>query len=943
MNIKKEIMRWMATLLIASLALTGSVFTVLAENNIIINDIVKDADYYSLQAKDKKSDVEVNVNGTEILEVEVFQKGKAASTNNAVAIASNEEEAKERFTTANWESSNSGVISVEKDKTDRFKGIITGKSQGDATITFTSDFGEKVIFNVTVSDNITKPEVVLKLDAEELSVEAGKTKKLNATVIKNEIEVPNPDIKWTSSDPSATIDKKGIVTGVKEGTAIITAEVEIDGKKVTATCKVTIIPVNQEQTKKVTIELNQKELQIKVGGDSGVIIAVVKENGEEICPSIEWSSSNPDIATVEGTTEEGWVIAKAEGEAIITAKVGDVEATCKVIVPKPEISIKSSLKSFSLKVGTEKQILAIVTGIDIATIAWSSSDESVATVDEYGKVTGKKVGKAIITAETENRTDTCEVNVTEAGLKLNKNDLELEIGEEETLETEVVNEEDKVTNAKIKWELGEESQGIIEVDKDGKVTAKDAGRARIIVTAKVGDEELRDECAVTIMPKLTLDKETLTLLLDHNARSEITTTVSEGAEITRWFYRPGGGILNLEWRDNNRSVRIQPRKIGEATVYAIAVKNGISNSKTCKVTVIPNETTTKVQEIDQKNIPEKFKNNTEAQQKIDNQTAEIKETISNIVDAVAEKLEKADIMLNEIKEIPEGSTLKMQSATTTMKVEDKDGNPVVVVDELTFNINLISKEGEILSHDMLKNNETEISVDVPLPVKGINPEWKFATIRHYADESRKILLNTLYSQIFEEDEEKYITIKTKTFSPFVLTFSKTNPELKQDTSSNNSSGKRNRSSSEINNNTNSNRYAMTGTWEADATGWKFTKSNGETAMNTWGFINNNYYYFDASGKMVTGWTLVDGHWYYLNPAENLQGTMMTGVIFDPAYNAYFYADTSGAMVTGWYQIGEKWYYFNPVSDNSHVQGQLLADTYIDGYYLGADGARVSVN
>ena len=69
--------------------------------------------------------------------------------------------------------------------------------------------------------------------------------------------------------------------------------------------------------------------------------------------------------------------------------------------------------------------------------------------------------------------------------------------------------------------------------------------------------------------------------------------------------------------------------------------------------------------------------------------------------------------------------------------------------------------------------------------------------------------------------------------------------------------------------------------------------------------------------------------------------MLTGVIFDPFYNAYFYADANGAMVTGWYQVADKWYYFNPVSDGR--QGALLADTVIDGYYVGADGAWVSGN
>lgn len=136
--------------------------------------------------------------------------------------------------------------------------------------------------------------------------------------------------------------------------------------------------------------------------------------------------------------------------------------------------------------------------------------------------------------------------------------------------------------------------------------------------------------------------------------------------------------------------------------------------------------------------------------------------------------------------------------------------------------------------------------------------------------------------------------------------------------------------------------SMTGSWMMGENGWKFLKTNGEYATNTWGYINNQWYYFNEAGDMVTGWQFINGRWYYLNPAEgSFQGAMLTGVIFDPFYNAYFYADANGAMVTGWYQVADKWYYFNPISDGR--QGALLADTVIDGYYVGADGAWIPGN
>ena len=63
--------------------------------------------------------------------------------------------------------------------------------------------------------------------------------------------------------------------------------------------------------------------------------------------------------------------------------------------------------------------------------------------------------------------------------------------------------------------------------------------------------------------------------------------------------------------------------------------------------------------------------------------------------------------------------------------------------------------------------------------------------------------------------------------------------------------------------------------------------------------------------MKTGWEKVDGNWYYMA--------------------------SSGKMVTGWCEIGGKWYYF---SKESNSLGQMLYNTTVDGYKLGADGAWI---
>ena len=55
-------------------------------------------------------------------------------------------------------------------------------------------------------------------------------------------------------------------------------------------------------------------------------------------------------------------------------------------------------------------------------------------------------------------------------------------------------------------------------------------------------------------------------------------------------------------------------------------------------------------------------------------------------------------------------------------------------------------------------------------------------------------------------------------------------------------------------------------------------------------------------------------------------------------NGWWYSTDSGYLSNGFSQIDGKWYYFNPVSDGT--KGAMAADTEVDGYTIGADGAAM---
>ena len=143
-----------------------------------------------------------------------------------------------------------------------------------------------------------------------------------------------------------------------------------------------------------------------------------KPSGE----TVTWSSSDPAVATVENGTVTGLAI----GTTTITATAGTETATCEVSVVYGYLSIgansnNSSVTTVNLVLGvhpTETLIASVEDGdfveVENAVVTWTSSNPSVATVDNNGTVTAVSVGTATITAEAAGVSDTCEITVAAA-------------------------------------------------------------------------------------------------------------------------------------------------------------------------------------------------------------------------------------------------------------------------------------------------------------------------------------------------------------------------------------------------------------------------------------------------------------------------------------------------------------------------------------------------
>ena len=217
-----------------------------------------------------------------------------------------------------WLSDNPSVATVDD-------GVVTGVAEGTATITVKTVDGE---FTDTITINVTALKVTgVRLDKTEAHVAPGGTITLTATISPD--NAPDKSVTWSSDDESVATVVDGVVTGVAEGTAIITVTTTDGAKK--ATC--TIIVTNQNAT---TASINYPPFTLIIfdNGDMGTQQLKVITDG--VYESITWSSDDSNIVKVDQT---GKVTAVAKGTTIIKATV-TVKGSSTPLVAQVEISVR---------------------------------------------------------------------------------------------------------------------------------------------------------------------------------------------------------------------------------------------------------------------------------------------------------------------------------------------------------------------------------------------------------------------------------------------------------------------------------------------------------------------------------------------------------------------------------------------------------------------------
>ena len=513
-----------------------------------------------------------------------------------------------------WSSSNTGVVSVDKDGKVRAVGIgmanvvikVVGQDNSEAFDSIVVN----VISRYTSVDSVTLVDVNNNTLSNSINLNIGE--EVTIKFLLNPSNATLKEANWTNSDSSKVSMKDSVGYALIKGLEVGSSDIEItvkdyDGNVKTDSVKVNVINSNQPVLVS-SIALSPTSVTLNPNGTYKFNVTVSPNNATN--KGVTWSSSNTNVVSVD---QNGNIKALKEGTAKIrvTAQDGSgkyVEASVTVESSKPTnvlvTGVSLNASTVKMYVGQSYQLIHTIKPSNATNkgVTWSSSNTNVVSVSN-GKIVGKSSGKARITVTTNDGRYSAYTDVTvinrpnsssssnsssnsssssssgsssiSSSIDIVKDMIELNKGSEEKLEYKLSQD---LTDSIIIWKSSNTDVAVV---KNGIVTAISDGEATI--TATINGKDIKDTCKV-IVKKLDL---TGIVFEDES----LSISVGKTLKLTLNALPSGADLPSLKWDVDNIEILsvsdkgvIKGINVGEAVVTASSMDGKYSASINIVVT-----------------------------------------------------------------------------------------------------------------------------------------------------------------------------------------------------------------------------------------------------------------------------------------------------------------------------------------------------------------------
>ena len=473
-----------------------------------------------------------------------------------------------------WSSSNTGVVSVDKDGKVSAVGIGTANVVIKVVGQDNSEASDSIVVNVisqyTSVNSVTLVDTNNNTLSNSMNLNVGE--EVTIKFLINPSNVTLKETNWTNSDSSKVSMKDSVGYALIKGIEVGSSDIEItvkdyDGNVKTDSVKVNVINSNQPVLVS-SIALSPTSVTLNPNGTYKFNVTVSPSNATN--KGVTWSSSNTNVVSVD---QNGNIKALKDGTAKIrvTAKDGSgkyAEASVTVESSKPTnilvTGVSLNASTVKMYVGQSYQLIHTIKPSNATNkgVTWSSSNTNVVSVSN-GKIVGKSSGKARITVTTNDGRYSAYTDVTvinrpssnssssskpssssssgssiSSSIDIIKDTIELNKGSEGKLEYKLSQD---LTDSIIIWKSSNTDVAVV---KNGIVTAISDGEATI--TATINGKDIKDTCKI-IVKKLDL---TGIVFEDES----LSISVGKTLKLTLNALPSGADLPSLKWDVDNKDI-----------------------------------------------------------------------------------------------------------------------------------------------------------------------------------------------------------------------------------------------------------------------------------------------------------------------------------------------------------------------------------------------------